>query len=214
MIGIIYKATNNINGKSYIGQTIKKLKCRKSIHINSMNNKNIRDTYFYKALNKYGKDNFTWEVLEECNSKEELDEMEFHYIKQYNTFNPNGYNLTYGGEGTWGWIPTEETRQKISKKHIGKKLSEDHKQKIKRCGKDNGMYGRKHTLEVKEKISSMNKGKIAWNKGLTNKTDKRIKSGEENSFFGKKHTLEARQRMSEIAKKRWSDKKKDNDYDQ
>ena len=47
-------------------------------------------------------------------SKEELDEMEFHYIKQYNTLKPNGYNLTLGGnKGTYGWKPTEDNKKNI-----------------------------------------------------------------------------------------------------
>jgi len=109
---VIYKATNNINGKCYIGQTIKSLRIRKSEHINKCKHNRINN--FYNAAKKYGWDNFQWEVLCECNSKEEMDEMEFHYIKQYDSYE-NGYNLTIGGDaGTYGWIPTEETRKKMS----------------------------------------------------------------------------------------------------
>ena len=106
---VIYKATNKINSKSYIGQTTNTLDHRKSQHTYCKN------TYFSMSLKKHGKNNFIWEVIEECNSKEELDEMEFHYIKQYNTKRPNGYNLTDGGDkGTCGWIPSEKTKEKIS----------------------------------------------------------------------------------------------------
>ena len=110
---IIYKATNELNDKCYIGQTIKSLKHRKQRHIYRMNGGD--NNYFHNALSKYGKDNFEWEVLCECSSKEEMDEMEFHYIKQYDSFAPNGYNLTMGGDkGTLGWIPSKETRKRMS----------------------------------------------------------------------------------------------------
>ena len=64
---IIYKATNKINGKSYIGQTTKELDERIKGHLNS--NKNL---YFHKALEKYSIDNFEWTILEECNDENEL----------------------------------------------------------------------------------------------------------------------------------------------
>lgn len=117
---IIYKSKNKINGKEYIGQTVNSLQKRISVHKASTGKK---ETYFCHALKKYGFYNFEWEVLEECDSKEELDEMEFHYIKQYNTLRPNGYNLTLGGStGTFGWIPTEENKKNIIKRKILQKI--------------------------------------------------------------------------------------------
>ena len=53
--------------------------------------------------------------------------MEFHYIKQFNSFIPNGYNMTLGGEGTIGRTCKQETKDKISKNKKGKALSEEHK---------------------------------------------------------------------------------------
>lgn len=95
---IIYKATNKVNNKCYIGQTINALSYRRMHHYKDANSGRY-SVYFHHAIRKYGKDNFIWEVLENCNSKEELDEMEFHYIKQYNSFKPSGYNMTLGGDG-------------------------------------------------------------------------------------------------------------------
>lgn len=107
---IIYKSTNKINGKEYIGQTVNSLEKRISSHKASK-----KETYFSHALKKYGNENFEWEVLKECNSKEELDKMEIFYIKELNTFKPNGYNLTLGGDaGTLGWKPTIENKKNIS----------------------------------------------------------------------------------------------------
>ena len=112
--GIIYKVVNKIDGKCYIGQTTKKLKNRKLEHFYISNKKNT-NSYFHNAIRKYGEENFEWKVIEECETKNELDEMEYHYIKQYNTFAPGGYNLTWGGYGIYGYIHNDKTKEKISK---------------------------------------------------------------------------------------------------
>ena len=97
-MGLIYKATNKLNNKSYIGQTIKTLEERQKEHFYMAFNKN-KDTYFYKALRKYGKENFEWEILENNILKEQLNEKEKFWINYYDTFN-QGYNLTQGGDST------------------------------------------------------------------------------------------------------------------
>ena len=91
MIGI-YKITNNINGKIYIGQSID-IKKRWETHKYYTYKK---DTKLQKAFTKYGISNFTFEVLEEC-SKELLDEKEIFWIKYFNSFE-DGYNMTLGGQ--------------------------------------------------------------------------------------------------------------------
>ena len=93
---IIYKATNILNNKSYIGLTTRTLKERKLEHLRHLD---IENTYFHKAIKKYGKDNFIWEVLNDtANTIEELQELEIKYIKELNTLSPNGYNISTGGE--------------------------------------------------------------------------------------------------------------------
>lgn len=82
----IYKTTNTITGKSYIGQ-----------HIGNNPNYLGSGVYLSRSIKFHGKENFTREIIEYCESREELNEMEFHYIKQYNTLFPTGYNLTEGG---------------------------------------------------------------------------------------------------------------------
>ena len=113
IFGIIYKATNICNNKSYIGQTTRSLSSRINEHYSKASNAKSNKTYFAKALLKYNKKVFTWEILEICTSKEELDEMEYHYIRQYNTFAPIGYNLTYGGEGSVGYKHTKNSLSKM-----------------------------------------------------------------------------------------------------
>lgn len=178
--GLIYKVINNTNLKIYIGQTILSLKRRKNIHENSK-----KDWYFSRALRKYNKDNFKWEVIEECDSKEEMDEMEFHYIKQYNSFKPNGYNLTLGGDGVVGYKHTFETKKKLSDLNIGKKLSKETLLKLSKAHK-----GFKHSEESKKKMSETRKGK---------KLSVVHKNRISNSHKGKKRapfTDEARRNMS------------------
>lgn len=92
-IGIIYIGKNKINGKIYIGQTWKSLKSRIGHHYR------CRDIMIIsRALNKYGKDNFEWEILDKADSQKELDELEILYIKKFNSTNKTiGYNIMSGG---------------------------------------------------------------------------------------------------------------------
>jgi group I intron endonuclease len=112
---IIYKATNKINGKGYIGQTI-------NLEKRLRDYKNTKtDHLISRAIRKYGFENFSWEIICECFSKKEMDKKEKYYIIYFDTRFPNGYNLTDGGEGNLGWIPTEETRKKMSAWQKGKR---------------------------------------------------------------------------------------------
>lgn len=93
---LIYKATNIINNKSYIGLTTRTLQERKLEHLRHIKTEN---TYFHRAINEYGKDNFLWEIIDDTPSSiKELKEKESYYIQYFNTLAPNGYNITTGGE--------------------------------------------------------------------------------------------------------------------
>lgn len=92
MKGIIYKITNKVNNKVYIGQTRYTLEFRWRQHQHKKDN-----TYFHNAIHKYGVENFELEILEECET-ELLNSKEMFYIAKYDSFK-NGYNLTIGGEG-------------------------------------------------------------------------------------------------------------------
>ncbi len=137
---IIYKSTNKVNHKCYIGQTVSTLHKRMISH-KSSSKINSYKSVFHSSIRKHGWDNFTWEVLCECQSKEEMDEMEFHYIKQYRSIiTDSGYNMTWGGEGTPGKKDSDITRKKKS---------------ISRLGSLNPMCGKKRT-EDEKKLMSIN----------------------------------------------------------
>ena len=93
-MGKIYKVTNNINKKIYIGQTIQDENIRWNHHMREALNGS--DTKFHRALRKYGKDGFIWEVIEEVDN-DKLNEREIYWISYYNSYK-QGYNSTTGGD--------------------------------------------------------------------------------------------------------------------
>lgn len=102
--GFIYKITNKTNGKVYIGQTIKIVNLRFRQHINDSKRNDFRSNYpLYKAIRKYGSDNFYVETIEELQNfiQKEIDERETYWIKYYNSTNSiYGYNQMLGGKTT------------------------------------------------------------------------------------------------------------------
>ena len=96
MRGFIYKITNTINGKSYIGHTIQNVKERFYQHCATKCSKAVSNMAIHRAIKKYGKSNFTVEVIEEIDSAN-LNDRERYWIKYYNSYN-NGYNSTKGGQ--------------------------------------------------------------------------------------------------------------------
>lgn len=112
MIGI-YKVTNELNNQVYIGQSTN-IQKRWNKHKTSPFNRNSigYDSFFYRAIRKYGIENFSFSVLELC-KKEELNTKEIYWIKFYDSNNPdNGYNLTLGGySGTPLVLSLEEVKE-------------------------------------------------------------------------------------------------------
>lgn len=164
---VIYKYKNNINGKIYIGQTCNFTK-RKKQHLRS--SVNIYDDYLiHKAIRKYGIENFSIDILEYCQSKEELNEREMFYIELYKSFaKESGYNLTKGGAGMLGKRHSKEFIEKMRQKMIGnqntkgRKLSDEHRAKLSKAGfgKKCPSRGRKKTDEEKKIMSEKMKGRI------------------------------------------------------
>ena len=101
---------NNINDKLYVGQSIN-IENRWTHHKSELNNNKHINDYLQNAWNKYGEDNFSFIVIEEC-KESELNEKEIYYINKYNSMN-NGYNLCEGGNGIRGYRHTKEEIEKM-----------------------------------------------------------------------------------------------------
>ncbi len=165
VFGVIYITTCLINNKQYIGQTTQK---------GNDLNKYFGSGYNIKlSLKKYGRNNFTKEILCECSNKTELNNMEKFYIKEYNP----KYNIHEGGTGgayetdaykyrykkLRGQKRTEEQIENIRKSQQGKKLSEKHRNAIsKGCI---GKTGHKLTNEEIEHQRKIHLGQQCKNKG-------------------------------------------------
>ena len=133
----IYKTTNLLNGKIYIGKRVYRKK-DDSWYLGS-------GIYLNRAIKKYGRENFKKEILEWCNDKTHLCKREIYWIEQFNATNPEiGYNLSLGGDGgnvgveayikignkLRGKKKPKEFGEKISKALKGKPKSKEHNEKV------------------------------------------------------------------------------------
>lgn len=112
---IIYKITNKLNGKIYIGQTQNSVKERWRDHCTLTKSKH--KSLIRLAIAKYGQESFLVETIDNCKNIDELNVKEQNYITKFNTISPNGYNLDSGGNNK---IVHADTRKKMSLAKIGK----------------------------------------------------------------------------------------------
>lgn len=140
---IIYKITNNINNKIYVGQTTQKVSRRLRRHASGK-----EESVISRAIKKYGIEKFNIEELYYSFSLEDLNEKEKFFIKEMNTISPNGYNIRSGGDNK---ILCEDTKKLIS--HNTKKAMRN--------------------PNVRLKISKAKTGCIPWNKGVKTKIQTR-----------------------------------------
>lgn len=161
---------------------------RRGIHVND---------YLQHAFNKYGEENFSFEVYEYVKDIDDLLTVEQKHLDELKPYdNDVGYNISeyaysyrvYGAEHHHYGVPkSEEQRRKTSLTLMGHKHSEETKRKIskavkgKNTGKDHWSYGKKWTEQQRKEFSDKMKGKF---------------EGENNPFYGKKHTLESKRKMS------------------
>lgn len=157
--GIIYKITNKINGKIYIGQTINSIEYRFSQHSRSVNRNVKVHSVITKAIKKHGAENFSIEKIDEAFTKIELDEKEIRYINELNSIVPNGYNLAYGGSKG---IPSDESKLKMSIAQMGKKLTPESIAKRHRTKLENNGYAK--SLDTQRRIGPKKNRKY---KGVT-----------------------------------------------
>ncbi len=227
----IYKVTNTVNGKIYIGKWMGK-------SIQTRWNKHVADARLSRgcpllgaAIRKYGPEGFVVEEICLALSREALSELEKMCIAQYHSCERKfGYNLTRGGDGAalgelnpmWGKTHTEEVKAQLRTLRLGSTQTADTKRKISEAsrGERNGFYGRTHskkTLAVlaekcphygrvvsastREKLSRAHTGKVFSAEHKLN-----LSAAKKGQGLGRKHSLESIERMREIKREWWAAK--------
>lgn len=163
----VYKHTNKLNGKSYVGVTSQPVRSRWK------DGEGYRNcTLFYRAIQKYSWDGFTHEILFTDLTESEAKQCEISLIQELKSNAPSfGYNLTNGGDGMSGYSMSEETRQKLRLSRLGRF-----------CGENSPNYGKHPSIETRHKMS------IA---------KKELYLGSGNPFYGKSHSEESKRKISE-----------------
>jgi group I intron endonuclease len=174
-MGYIYKITNKINGKCYIGETTKDDPIKRWKQHKNTISRGVGCPALRLVVNKYGIENFEFKVLIICFDCDRF-KYEKEYIKKYNTYGSDGYNMTLGGEGGGfvGKKHTEETKQLI---------------KSKTSGANNPQFGKKKSLEEIKRMSERMKGKNhpCYGKKFTEEErQKRLNQFKNNPEIGKK----------------------------
>lgn len=127
----VYKITNKVNKKIYIGITNQGINTRWYKHCSEA--KKGSTASLHRAILKYGKSNFQIEIIEVIENKDydHLKEREMYWINKFDSYNRDkGYNLTLGGDGTFGRFHSDETKDKIRRKAIGREVSDETKAKM------------------------------------------------------------------------------------
>lgn len=157
--GYIYMIKNKVNDKKYVGQTTDERGYRAELTINQIKNK--YNPHLVNSFVKHGRENFIIKIVDSGKDQAALDQKEIFYIQRYNTLDQDyGYNIRHGGNH--GKL-SEETKQKISEAHKGKKLSKEHKINLSKAkkGENNYNYGKNLSEEHKRKISEAMKKRNA-----------------------------------------------------
>jgi group I intron endonuclease len=130
VLQVIYKILNVINNKIYIGSTVN-YNTRKYDHIWSLNNGKHRNKILQRAWNKYGKDNFIFEIVETIDNLDDLLIREQHYINLFKSYKrENGYNINPIAGSNLGFKMPDEAKEKLRIINTGKKHSDETRKKI------------------------------------------------------------------------------------
>ena len=176
MYGFVYITENLINGKRYIGQRKYRNDASDDEYLGS-------GKLISLAIEKYGPENFQRTILKECETREELNESERQFIKDFNAVDdPMFYNLATGGEGQID--PSPVIREKLRQSHLGRKHSDEYKQfmKDRMAGENHPMYGKHPSEETRKRQSAAQ--------------IKRNMKGENNPWYGHIYTEEEKKRIS------------------
>lgn len=174
----VYLITNQISGKKYVGITKRGYMKRFQEHI-SYATKSNRHSLLYEDIRKFGVESFTVSLLEDNISDDDAEAKESYYIEKYNTYylgSDDGYNMTLGGHGVSGYVPTEDCLSKRSHSMKGHKFSQSRNEKIRQA-----MLGREYKQEWRDALSHARMGRF---------------TGEDNPFFGRQHTQDTKSKIS------------------
>jgi group I intron endonuclease len=145
---MVYVHINKQNGKRYVGITSKP----KPEHRWNSGRGYRENKHFYQAIERYGWDGFDHIILYENLSEDQAKHMERALIQEWNTMDREfGYNMTLGGDGTPGYIPSEETRLKLSRARRRENLSDETLRR-----RSESLRGRKFSDDHKRKIGAAN----------------------------------------------------------
>lgn len=197
----IYKITNEINGKCYIGKS-EDLGQRIRNHIKMIRGFRHRNVHLENAIEKYGVHNFSIEILEFLEENDDINEKEKHYIELYKSYDREyGYNLTKGGDGGNSYVDciTDEEKENHYKKHREIRTRENNPNYRKVLYTD-GIASKYITNEEIPEYE-----KMGWKKGATDKFKEDIAErmkGENNPFYGKHHLKESIEKAKQTKKER------------
>jgi group I intron endonuclease len=201
---LIYKITNKINGKIYVGKTEKSIEKRFKIHIKNAL-VGLRQSRLYSAIRKYGASNFSIEVIEVLEQKdcviEKLNALEIKYIKDLDSKNPNvGYNMTDGGDGGTSEASREASslfRKNKTFEELYGDRADDIKKKI---GDGISEYYSKHervnSQNARNKMSDTRKKMFVENSDYRNKLLLHIKSLPKRKVGEFHHSQETKNKLS------------------
>lgn len=184
--GYVYITTNLVNGKKYIGQ--KKSSVFNPQYLGS-------GKLLKKAINKYGRDSFKVELVEFASSKSNLDSLEKLIILEHNAVESSlFYNLACGGQGGHIVDFTEEIKQKIRDKAIGRTWSEE-------CRKKRLDYlNNRHFIMSEESREKSRQSNLGKKRSKRTRLNMRLNhadfSGDKNPFYGKKHSQDSKNKIS------------------
>lgn len=180
----IYLITNKETNKQYVGQVIqyRGYKVRFREHLCGIKTANTR--LLSNSIKKHSAETFEVKLVEENIPESLIDEKEKYYIKYYNTFMPNGYNMTEGGQGVHGYKHSEKDREKLSqasKASWARLHADPERLKLRNEKVSKGLKGISRTIETREKLS------IAAKKRFSN---------HHGTFYGKKHSEETKHKIA------------------
>ena len=205
----VYKITCLSSGKYYIGYS-KEIEKRFHTHKMLLRASRHFNILLQRAYDKYGCDDFTFDILHTCNATDEAKELELKYLEDTN-IRPLLYNIHYNNSG--GDLLTyhpnrteiiEKMKVNLTERFNNMTMEERHQKYGQKIGEKNGMYGRTHTDEVKKRLSEINTGRKYCNrKAVSDETRQKLslifsqRVGVKNHFFGKHHSEETKQKLRE-----------------